>query len=160
MTITDALRGEHGVLYAQFDYVLATLTHDHSLPTVQALAALLDAGLRSHAMLEDHLLFSQPACVTNDIGGVLRLMEREHTEIAEDLDRISAARDAQQAAGILRDVVFNAREHFAREENATFPLAEELLGDVALHQLGKVWAERRGVANVVGGIYGHPVIGH
>ncbi len=42
-------------------------------------------------------------------------------------------------------MIRTARDHFGKEEQAAFPLAEELLSDAELNDLGARWAQRRGV---------------
>ncbi len=59
MKITDALLGEHGAFYAQFDRLEETLPHTTLAGEVREQAALLAAALVSHAQLEDTLLFER-----------------------------------------------------------------------------------------------------
>jgi hemerythrin-like domain-containing protein len=46
---------------------------------------------------------------------------------------------------MLKDVLFAAREHFMKEENVLFPMAEQMLDARAMEQMGATWAKRRGV---------------
>jgi hypothetical protein len=58
MKITDAFIGEHAVLYCQLDHLETAVPAAKTLGEIKALAALLEAALRSHAALEDELLFN------------------------------------------------------------------------------------------------------
>ena len=57
MNILDALLGEHGVLYAEIDYLEGAHPEATTVAAVQASLALLAAGVQSHSRLEDELLF-------------------------------------------------------------------------------------------------------
>jgi hemerythrin-like domain-containing protein len=144
MRITDAFRGEHGVFYAQFDYLEDALQVPESVERVRDLARMLEAALEPHAHMEDELLF-EPLMRDGDFGP-MGTMEEEHREIEATLRAALAATDATRAADLLREVIFLAREHFLKEEQVAFPFAEARLGDPDLHQRGEAWAERRAVA--------------
>jgi hypothetical protein len=144
MKITDALLGEHGAFYAQFDRLEETLPHTTSAAEVREQAALLAAALITHAKLEDALLFVRMRSAGAD-EGLLATMEEEHTEIAAGLTRAQGTQDAALARTELLEAVSLAREHFAREERFAFPLAESVLGAAALSELGVTWSERRDV---------------
>ena len=164
MKITDALRGEHGVFYAQFDQLERDLD-GVALPVLQAEGALLAAGLAPHAHIENELLF--PA-LENDLGGeggpldvfreehakiedslqklqALRALADQHDDIEGALARLPSAASAAEARVLLRGALSVAREHFAKEEQMLFPMAEQILGEQQLAQLGEAWAARRSV---------------
>ena len=144
MKITDALLGEHGAFYAQFDRLEETLPHTTSAAEVREQAALLAAALVTHAKLEDTLLFDRMRSAGVD-EGLLITMEAEHTEIAGLLTRAQGSQDAAIARTTLLEAVSQARDHFAKEERLAFPLAESALGAAALTELGARWSERRDV---------------
>jgi hypothetical protein len=62
------------------------------------------------------------------------------------LARAAQATDPEGAAFLLREAIEQARAHFAKEEQVAFPLAEHVLEDTRLHELGALWAERRAVS--------------
>lgn len=144
MKITDALYGEHGPLYA-------LLAHCESSAPQWELADLMLAGraveavLLSHAAVEDELLFVTVA-ERMLAGGPVTVMRAEHEAIDADLAALREATDEGPARQAMLRVVQLAREHFAKEEQVLFPLAEELLGVAELERLGAEWAARRGVA--------------
>lgn len=144
MKITDALLGEHGAFYAQFDRLEEQLPGCRDVAEVREQAALLASALVSHARLEDELLFAAMAVAGAD-AGLLDAMETEHGDIADRLSRAQGTADAALARRELLEAVSLARDHFAREERLAFPLAGELLGAPALMELGAAWAGRRDV---------------
>jgi hemerythrin-like domain-containing protein len=138
--ITDALVGEHGPLYAQLDR-LATVT-DGSVDAIQSCAQLLAAGLASHARLEDELLF---AALEQRTGrdSLLEDMYEDHEQVDALLSELARVDDPEQARSLAARLVALARNHFAKEEKAVFPLAEQVLGDAELVRLGEDWEYRR-----------------
>jgi len=141
MRITDALLGEHGVLYALFDHVEGELD-DGADPAPHA--ALLRRVLHAHATAEDELLFDEMAARVDGDGGPAGAMIREHREVADLLERTRYA-GGDELRELLREVTALARSHFRREEEAAFPLAEELFDAGRLGELGAAWGERRAV---------------
>jgi iron-sulfur cluster repair protein YtfE (RIC family) len=160
MRITDALRGEHGVFYAQFDRLEQTLD-TYALALIQAQGALLAAGLAPHAHIENDVLFP---VLENHLGeeGPTRVFRMEHEEIEAKLQelkelqgmhdeiegalaRLPQLDDVGEARRLVREALYAAREHFAKEENMLFPMAEQILDERTLKALGAQWAERRSV---------------
>lgn len=143
MNITAALLAEHGVFYAQFDYLERTVP-TASLEEVKKLAAMLEAALEGHADLEDDVLI---APLEEHVGkeGVTAAMRDEHNEIRQLISRMPFARTAEEARELLLDIVEKARSHFAKEEESLFPLAEQVLPTETLRRLGEQWAAYRRV---------------
>jgi hemerythrin-like domain-containing protein len=138
--ITDALVGEHGPLYAQLDR-LAQVT-DGSVDAIRSCAELLAAGLASHAQLEDTLLF---AALEQRTGrdSLLEGMYEDHEQVDALLSGLARVDDSAQAHSLATRLVTLARNHFAKEEKAVFPLAEQVLGESELLHLGEEWEYRR-----------------
>ena len=144
MKITDALYGEHGVLYSLFDH-LDRSAAEWELADLLLAGRLLDSALLSHAGIEDELLFA--ALESRMPGpGPVAVMRAEHEEIDRFLAGLREAQDESTARRNLVHAVAVARDHFGKEEAVLFPLAEGLLGAEALERLGESWAARRGVA--------------
>lgn len=144
MKITDALYGEHGPLYALLAHCEGSAAQ-WELADLMLAGRTLEAALLSHAAVEDELLFHalearMPA------GGPVAVMRSEHEEIDACLAALREASDEATARRSLLRMVLVAREHFAKEEQVLFPIAEDLLGDAELARLGGEWAARRGVA--------------
>ena len=149
MRITDAFLGEHGVLYALFDHIEAELGAG-SDPTAHA--GLLRTVLHAHARAEDELLFDEMAGRPHGAGGPAGAMMEEHRQVSALLDR-SARAGGDELRDLLREIMDLARTHFRREEEAAFPLAEELLDAGRLQALGAEWGARRAV-QLRGGSHG------
>ena len=143
MKITDALLGEHGVFYAQFDRLEEVLAGEPDLEAVRGLAGLLASALAPHAALENELLFDPAAAREGGEGGPMEAMHQEHDEIEALLEGVLEAADAEEARRGLREVVDRARAHFRREEEMAFETAERLLGPEELERRGGEWAARR-----------------
>ncbi len=140
MKIIEALLGEHGVFYAQFDHLEQAVPAAQTLAQVQAQVSLLAAGLATHAHLEDELLFAKL-----DPLGPVAVMRQEHDQIEGDLGQVQEAGDLAQAQRLVLHAIQVARDHFTKEEELLFPMAEQALGAETLTQLGSQWAKQRRV---------------
>jgi hemerythrin-like domain-containing protein len=161
MKITDALRGEHSVFYAQFKFIESLLV-DANLGAIQALGGMLAAALVPHAMIENDMLFP-PIEARIGGGGPTMVMRMEHAEIEGSLRELAelkgthdelegallklpSAKSTDDARRIVNDILVAAHEHFGKEESVLFPMAEQLLTGDVLESLGAEWAGRQGVA--------------
>ena len=144
MKITDALLGEHAVFYAQLDHLEQVIPTANALAQVKSQGAMLAAALVSHAQLEEELLFTT---LEPHIGpmGPLTVMRMEHDEIEGTLARLPKIQELAEAQSLALHVIQVAREHFAKEEQILYPIAEQVLDTDTLTQLGRQWAERRRV---------------
>ena len=106
-------------------------------------AALLAAGLVSHARLEEELLFGPLQRYLDPQSGPLAVMKLEHEQIEALLEQIQSVEDAEQARSLATRLHAIAREHFAKEEQILFPMAENLVGEDELLRLGAEWARHR-----------------
>jgi hemerythrin-like domain-containing protein len=141
MKITDALLGEHAVIYplldelARGDFMTAS--------EARGQARVVAAALGSHATLEDELLFEPLEQHLGTGAGPLAVMRLEHDEIEAVLARLCEIEEPVEARTTATRLVALARDHFAKEEQVLFPLAEQVLGELGLEQLGAEWARRR-----------------
>lgn len=140
-TITDALLGEHGVIYTLLEHLTSRPFDSAEEARIQA--AELAAGLATHARIEDDLLFVALEGPLGPNGGPLAVMRTEHAEVEATLERLAQVEDVQEAAALAGHLVTVAREHFEKEEQMLFPMAEQLLGEEALRSLGEQWAAQR-----------------
>ena len=144
MQITQALLGEHGMLYALFEHVEAGLPKMETLAEVQRAGATLTATLGSHARIENEILF--PALEPQlGPGGPLPVMREEHDEIETALEDVVNATGLDAALGQLRHALQITRDHFAKEEQVLFAMAQQVLAADELDRLGAMWAETRRV---------------
>ena len=144
MKITDALLGEHGVIYALFDHVEATLPTISDVASAKTLAGAVTAALLSHAKIEDEVLF--PALEPH-LGqmGPLAVMRQEHEEIDGILASIPDSQTVDEVRGQLTSLTQLARDHFAKEEHALFNMARQCFSEDELEQLGTTWSRIRKV---------------
>jgi hypothetical protein len=146
MNIVDALTGEHGLLYAQFDRFEAEAPRLESLGALRAEADLLIASLQAHLSLEDTLLCSRMTAHVKRQPPIVGC-EISHEEVDAGLARFRAAGDAAQAREHLLAVVALARRHSGGQERWLFPMARRLLGETTLRALGAEWSAWRGIAS-------------
>lgn len=148
MTLLEALLGEHGALYAVFQHLENGITDETSLEDCRAKVAVLRSVLISHAEIENDLLF--PALETA-IGpdGPLAVMRMEHDRIEEALGWLAQVETGEEARKLLAETLEFTRSHFAKEEQVLFRIAEGHLDRAVLEELGRQWAQRRGVESPV-----------
>ncbi len=142
MRITDALLGEHAVLYALFDLAESRLDAGIDAVELKHLGQALAAALGSHARVEEDIFF--PALEAR-IGphGPLAVMRAEHEEIDATVEAIARGDgDAQR----LRSLIALARNHFNKEEHVLFPMAQQAIEAGTLEELAGRWATARKVA--------------
>ena len=145
MKITDAFLGEHGVFYAQFDRLEQMVPSAKTLETVQEEAALVTAALVPHALMENEILFPALEECLGPPALPVPVMRQEHRDIEGRLMQAQWAGTLREAQRLLLEALDLARDHFAKEEEVLFPLAEKVLGAGRLSELGMEWARRRGV---------------
>ncbi len=148
MTLLEALLGEHGALYAIFEHLEQALNDEITLEEIRAKEAVLRSVLISHATLEDELLF--PA-LERAIGpdGPLAVMRMEHDRIEEALGWLAQVESVDECRKLLAETLEFTRQHFSKEEQVLFGIARSNLDADQLVDLGREWAERRGVSSPV-----------
>ncbi len=145
MKLTDALLGEHGAIYALFDWVELELPHLETLTDVRRIAGVVAAVLVSHARIENEMLF--PALETHlGTAGPLAVMRQEHDEIDDALREAVSAETPDVARERVEHALQVARDHFAKEEQVLFGMAQQALSEQELARLGLRWANARRVA--------------
>lgn len=141
--ITDALLGEHGVFYAQFDHLEQLINSDAALSELQSGVATLTAGLATHAAIEDEVFFTALEPFLGSTVGPIAAMRAEHDIIERNMGLIPSAPSLAQARQLLSELLNVARSHFVKEEHVLFPMAQRVLDEDTLLELGAQWAERR-----------------
>ncbi|MBC8504855.1 MAG: hemerythrin domain-containing protein [Anaerolineales bacterium] len=147
MKITDAFLADHQALYAKFDQLEKTIPSEvKTLAEVRIPGAELAAILAEHAKFEDDLLF---AAIEEKMGSdeSTKKVRDEHARIEILMQDVLGYLDDIKRMGHARRTLLQAikvaRAHFNREEKETFPLAEEILGEEKLLELGALWEEMR-----------------
>jgi hemerythrin-like domain-containing protein len=143
MTITQALRGEHGAINPLLERIEIEAA-SASLETLQAFERMLSASLLTHAGIEDDVL--RPSIIDylpTPPGGPAALTD--HERIARLLSRAETAATASEARDALRAAVAETRLHFKKEEEKIFPIAERRLSKYTQRRLAEQWAQIRRV---------------
>jgi hemerythrin-like domain-containing protein len=139
--ITDALFGEHGAIYRLLDHL--TSAQFATAEEARLQAAELNASLAPHAHIEDELLFVAMEGPLGPNGGPIAVMRMEHDEVEGTLDRLMQVEDVDEARTLVAHLAKVAGDHFTKEEEVLFPMAEQLLDEAELRSLGEQWVERR-----------------
>lgn len=145
MKLTDALLGEHGAFYVLFDQIEEIAATGSALAQLRGATTVLEAMVHSHARLEEELLFSALEPHLGKEDGPLAIMYDEHKEMERVLGHMEEMPDVDQAILWIPEALGAARNHFQKEEQVLFPMAQSVLGDETLDRLGRTWAEARGV---------------
>ena len=154
MKLTDALRGEHAVIYQVFDHVRDTITRTDDLQDIRGAFAVMERILRSHAEIEERLLFPNLEPHLGQMGP-LEVMRAEHRGIDELFDAAKGENDVGALKSVIGELLDLAHGHFAKEEQALFAMAQQFLDEAELTALGDEWAASRNVvihgASCIGG---------
>jgi regulator of cell morphogenesis and NO signaling len=142
MHITDALLGEHAVLYALFDRIDELLDDAGSARELAIAMDLVRPALVSHAKLEDELLFPELSR-SGASNGPLPVMSSEHKQIDELLARVGTLEDLEVMRTTVASLLDFVREHFLKEEQVLLPMADKLLDDKAQRSIFEQWAKLR-----------------
>ncbi len=142
MKITEALLAEHLVFHNMFDHIEATAPKLKSLAEVKSMAALMESMLKAHSDTEDELFLGPLEHCFEQIGQRDAFLE-EHQEMDGNLRRVQQATRLKEAQQLLLTAVGHSRQHFDREERVVFPLAEQVLKQKTLSELGQVWMDQR-----------------
>lgn len=145
MKITDALLGEHAMLYDLFDYMRDTALQSDDVQVIRAAVSVLDQLLLSHARVEEDLLFPRLEPHLGQMGP-LAVMRDEHREIDNLLEAIKRESDIGALKSSIGQLLALAHGHFQKEEQVLFAMARRFLDDAELTEIGDQWAARRSVA--------------
>jgi hemerythrin-like domain-containing protein len=142
MKITEALFAEHVVFHNLFDYIETRVPEVKTLAEVKLLALTMEAMLKAHSDTEDDLFIGPLEHCFEQIGQREAFME-EHREIDGSLREVQDASRIDAARRRLLQAVRYSRVHFDKEERIVFPMAERLLKEETLQDLGLAWANQR-----------------
>ena len=139
MKITDALVAEHRAFSGVFAHGDRLLEELQSAPEIHALARLFVTLLHDHGDTEQNLAFTALDHVLADRGPIDRLYQ-EHHEVDLRFREVLEATELAQARDLLKSALRATRDHFAWEEQAVFPVLEQVLSGDALRRLGEAHA--------------------
>ena len=142
MKITEALLAEHLVFHNMFDHIEATAAKLKTISEVKAVAAVMESMLKAHSDTEDDLFLGPLEHCFEQIGQRDAFIE-EHQEMDGNLLRVQQSTRLKEAQQALLAAVAHSRRHFDREERVVFPLAENVLKEKTLGELGQAWMDQR-----------------
>jgi hemerythrin-like domain-containing protein len=142
MKITDALFAEHLVFHNMFDHTEAVAPKLKTLAEIKCLSATIEKMLKAHSDTEDRL-FIEPLEHCFEQIGHRETFHEEHEQIENTLRLIQKATRARQARELLTGVVLACRKHFDKEERIVFPMAERVLSNKTLLDMGQTWKKQR-----------------
>ncbi len=148
MKLTDALLGEHAVIYELFDYLRDTILRSDDIRDLHGAVAVVERLLVSHARIEEDLLFSRLDPHFSQMGeqeGPLAMMRAEHRGIDDLLEAARGEIDGAAIKSTIGQLLDLTHEHFQKEEVVLFPMARQILGEATLTELGDLWAVSRKV---------------
>lgn len=134
MSITDLLRVEHRLLRALLEAMSDWLVAGAPAESLRERAVVLAVALDDHARREEQQLFQPLRSRAEGARHLIGQMEIVHDEVRGLFEEIAApARDPKDR---LWTIVQLTEEHFVKEEEEVFPLAEALLASGELARLG------------------------
>ncbi len=138
MNLTDVFLGEHVAFRALLDEIEEMASFAGEVAQIESAMTVLRTEIKSHAALEETLLF--PALEQHlETSELFAEMRADHQQIQFGLERIEEARDLNEAIEAVRQTLGIARGHLKNEKVKLYALAEEVLSDETLIQLGEAW---------------------
>lgn len=144
MKITDALLGEHALLYALFDHVRDTARDSDDMRDLQAAVTAVEKLLVPHAQIEEDLLFPELEAHLGQMGP-LAVMRADHREVDTLIEAAKQATEVAAIKSLIGRLVDLAHTHFQKEERVLFAMAGQCLDEATLTELGDRWAAIRKV---------------
>ncbi len=142
MKITEALLAEHLVFHNLFDHVEKIAPKLRTLSEIQLLAGLTATMLAAHSKTEDEL-FIGPLEPSFEQIGHCDTFHHEHELIDQNLALVNKTKQVKQARLLLLTTILMCRSHFDKEERIVFPMAERILKNKTLVELGQTWMNQR-----------------
>jgi len=136
------LKSEHPPLLKQLEELFdLTQKIDQEIEIEMNFATLITkvnefkAALDSHSEREEGVLFPMMGVYIGTTSGPIAVMEYEHDQaksnIGEFLKKVEsgleASEEKKQSAQLIQNAYFILTEHFSKEENVLFPMAERML---------------------------------
>ena len=135
MRVTECLGIEHRILLRQIGRLEEAQQQAAPAGEQRAMVSLLATVLEEHADVEDQVLFPALEPLLGRQGGPLAVMDMEHQELRRLLSQLAAA--TEDVTPLVSQFIATARDHFAKEDRVLFPLAEQLLSQERLEELGQ-----------------------
>ncbi|MDQ0198387.1 hemerythrin domain-containing protein [Neobacillus ginsengisoli] len=144
------LKGEHPPLLEQLEGLYdLTQQIEQDLNIVVNFTALIikvkdfKAALDPHSEREEGVLFPMMGVYIGTTSGPIAVMEYEHDQakakIGAFLEKVETSNlmteERKQLAELIKNAYFILTEHFSKEENVLFPMAERMLTDAEKDEL-------------------------
>lgn len=136
------LKSEHPPLLAQLErlyHLTQQIEADYCEENFEELISKVKefkAALDPHSEREEGVLFSMMGVYIGTTSGPIAVMEYEHDqakakihEFLEKADCSKTVEEKKNLADLVKNAYFILTEHFAKEENVLFPMAERILSD-------------------------------
>ena len=146
------LKSEHPPLLEQLEK-LYTLTQniDQELNVEEDFIELIEqvkafkAALDSHSEREEGVLFPMMGTYIGTTSGPIAVMEYEHDQAKANIGSFltnaevteASTEEKKRLAELIQNAYFILTEHFSKEENVLFPMAERMLTDEEKAELYK-----------------------
>ncbi|MAG96819.1 MAG: hypothetical protein CMM08_09060 [Rhodospirillaceae bacterium] len=144
MKLTNALLGEHAVIYELFEYVRETIQKSDDIRDIHGAAAVLERLVVWHARIEEDLLFPRLEPHLGQMGP-LAVMRAEHRQIDDLLEAAKQETNITALRSVIGKFLDLAYGHFQKEEQVLFGMARQHLDEATLTELGDQWAASRSV---------------
>ncbi|CEG26615.1 hemerythrin domain-containing protein [Bacillus sp. B-jedd] len=148
------LKEEHPPLLAMLDGLLATVGKIENEENLNDSFAQLTertvnfiAELGPHSDREEGVLFEMMGNYIGRASGPIAVMEYEHdraktligTYLARTADKgeVFSNAEMKELAAMIKEAYYTLTEHFAKEENVLFPMAQKMLSDEEKTELYK-----------------------
>jgi regulator of cell morphogenesis and NO signaling len=143
------LKSEHPPLLEQLEglYQLTKqieqdLNNEHNFGEMISKVNEFKNALDPHSEREEGVLFPMMGVYIGTTSGPIAVMEYEHDQakakIREYLEKADSSKSVEEKkilAVLIRDAYFILTEHFAKEENVLFPMAERMLSEDEKNEL-------------------------
>ena len=139
MKVTEGLLTEHRLLKILATQLESAAESKGELPMLVGAASMLQKALIDHSRVEDDGLFARLEAAMGGGGGPVAVMRADHEQIEGMLGEIADGTNRDQVARTVREVVGLTRDHFDKEENILFPMAEQVLDEKVLEDLSAPW---------------------
>lgn len=145
ITLTDALRGEHGVFAALFNQIEAAANGGLRASSVRLMFDLIRPALDIHNQIEEEMMMP---VLTNVpvVSQSLRMMQLEHRQLDDLLLRIWSC-DELHVNEVALLFIEKQRAHLHKEEEFLYTLVDEYMPLEDLQSLGREWVRRRGLGS-------------
>lgn len=144
------LKGEHPALLAKLDNLFQLTQQinkgidiEKSFLILQTKVVEFKDSLEPHSEREEGVLFPMMGAYIGTTSGPIAVMEYEHDQAKSQIivflertaDKQLTEEEMKDSADLIKNAYFILTEHFSKEENVLFPMAERMLTDEEKEEL-------------------------